>query len=69
MVGIDHGSLDILAHTAGAEEMHAKLLLLRREAPLFYGPGCFVNSVRALKEPNGKFQIIGMVFVGQEKSG
>src|ERR1051325_727689 len=69
MVCIDHRCLRIIAHAAGAEQVHAKLLLLRGETPLLNGARGLMDRVGALEEPIREFQIIGMVFVGQPKSG
>ena len=49
--------------------MHAKLLLLRGETPLLDGARSFVDRVRALEEPIREFQIIGVIFISQAKSG
>ena len=58
MIGVDHRSLGIQAHAAGAQKMHAKLLLLNRETPFFQGPGGFMNGVGLLVEPTGELEVV-----------
>src|SRR5438874_1614054 len=65
MVCIDHRCLRIIAHAARAEQVHAKLLLLRGETPLLDGACSFVDRVCALEEPIREFQIIGVIFISQ----
>ena len=48
--------------------MHAKLLLLGRETPLFDGASGFVNGLGALKEPVGEFQVVGVVLAGNPQA-
>ncbi len=39
VIGIDDGRFGIIAHAAGAEQVHAKLLLVDRESPFLFGIG------------------------------
>src|SRR5947209_1348422 len=70
--GVDCPRASAIPSKANSEarqtEIHAKLLLLRRVAPLFDRASRLMHLMRALKEPVGEFQIIRVVFVGHAKS-
>src|SRR5215831_13557691 len=51
MVRVDNRGFRIISHAACAEQVHAKLLLLRRVSPLFDSASCLVDFMASLKEP------------------
>src|SRR6266478_9307539 len=69
VIGIDDGSFGIIAHAAGAEQVHAELLFVDVESPFLFGVGGIEELYRTMGEPVREFQIVRMVFVCQAKRG
>src|SRR5260370_10429009 len=69
VIGIDDGSFGIFAHAAGAEQVHAELLLVDRESPFLFRVGGIKQFHRAIREPVRQFQIVGMIFISEAKRG
>src|SRR2546430_4144791 len=64
MVRIDDGSLWIIAHAAGTEEMDGKLLLFDGVSPFLPCAGCIENLQTILVKPFTQLYVVRMILVG-----
>ncbi len=69
VVGIDDGGLGIVAHAAGAEEVHGEFGFLDGVRPFLLRAGGVEELVGALVLPSPEFEVVGMILVGEAERG
>ncbi len=69
VIGIDDGGFGVVAHAAGAEEMHGELRFLDGLGPLLYGAGGVQKLIGALVLPGPELEVVGVILVGEAERG
>src|SRR5713101_8300141 len=69
MVGVDDRGFGVVAHAAGAEEVHGELRFLDGLRPLLYGARGVEKLVGTLVLPGPELEVVGMILVGEAERG
>jgi len=69
MVGVDDRSFRIVAHAAGAKQVHRELLFLNWGGPLGFGAGRVEDFQSAVLHPLHHFQVVRVIAEGHAQRG